>query len=175
VGSNALQEGNAEWLGSSTIAKIVTDHWVKDIDRAVARFANEFGIRPWKRAELKAPLVRDVVFRGEPADIHWSAAMAEIGPLAIEVLEVRGGSDAVLEWAEQMQDGYWHFVSYHRELADAEAEAQKLMDLNFEPVLSGRVGGTRFFMFDADPIFGRMFEIAGGDLSGVEWRVTDAQ
>jgi hypothetical protein len=101
--------------------------------------------------------------------------MAEIGPLAIEVLEVKGGSDPVLEWAEQMQDGYWHFVSYHRELADAEAEAQKLMDLNFEPVLSGRVGGTRFFMFDADPIFGRMFEIAGGDLSGVEWRVTDAQ
>jgi hypothetical protein len=101
--------------------------------------------------------------------------MAEIGPLAIEVLQVKGGSDPVLEWAEQMQDGYWHFVSYHRELADAEAEAQKLMDLNFEPVLSGRVGGTRFFMFDTHPIFGRMFEIAGGDLSGVEWRVTDAQ
>jgi hypothetical protein len=173
VQSNVRQDGTAEWLGSSTIAKVVTDHWVKDLDSAVARFAGEFGIGPWKRAELKAPLVRDVVFRGEPADIYWSAAMAEIGPLAIEVLEVRGGSGPVLEWADQMQDGSWHFVSYHRERADAEREAQKLMDSNFVPVLSGIVGESRFFMFDFDPIFGRMFEIAGGDLGDVKWDVID--
>ena len=54
-----------EWLGSSTIAKVVTDHWVKDLHSTVARFSAEYGLGPWRIAELEAPLVRDVEFRGE--------------------------------------------------------------------------------------------------------------
>ena len=84
----------------------------------------------------------------KPGDIKWLAAMTEVGPLAVEVLEVRGGSDEVVRWAEELPDGYWHFVSYHRELADAE-DARKSFDaLGVPVVLSGRVGGTKFFMFD---------------------------
>jgi hypothetical protein len=159
-----------EWLGSSKIAKVVTDHWVKNLHATVDRFSADYGLGPWKIAELKAPLVREVEFRGEPADIYWLAAMAEVGPLAVEVLEVRGGSDAVVRWAEELPDGYWHFVSYHSELADAEDARKSLDALGIPVVLSGRVGGTKFFMFDTDQLFGRMFEIAGGDLSGVEWQ-----
>jgi hypothetical protein len=114
-----------------------------------------------------------VEFRGRPGDIFWLAAMAEVGPLAIEVLEVRGGSDDVVRWAQELPDGYWHFVSYHRELEDAEQARAAFDRIGAPVVLSGRVGGTKFFMFDTEPLFGRMFEIAGGDLSGVDWQVLD--
>jgi hypothetical protein len=159
----------AEWLGSSRIAKVVTDHWVKDLYATVDRYSADYALGPWKIAELKAPLVRDVEFRGEPGHIEWLAAMTEVGPLAVEVLQVIGGSQAVVDWADQLPDRYWHFVSYHRELTDAEEAASSIRARGFPLVLNGRVGGTRFFMFETGTLFGRMFEVAGGDLSGVEW------
>jgi hypothetical protein len=158
-----------EWLGSSSIAKVVTDHWVKDLHATVRRFSADYNLGPWKISELRAPLVRDVEFRGAPGHIEWLAAMTEVGPLAVEVLEVVGGSDAVLEWTDQLPDGYWHFVSYHRELADAEEAQSNLRACGFPLVLSGRVGGTGFYMFETGKLFDRMFEVAGGDLSAVEW------
>ncbi len=159
-----------DWLRTTTpIAKIVTDHWVKDLDSAIDRYTRDYKLGPFKIAELKAPLVRDVEFRGRPADIHWRAAMAEVGPLAVELLEVRGGSDDVVEWASGLADGYWHFVSYHLTVEEAETAARRVAETSAELVLSGRVGGTRFFMFETGGLFGRMFEIAGGDLSAVKF------
>jgi hypothetical protein len=158
-----------EWLKSSTIAKVVTDHWVKDLHATMERFSNDYGLGPWKITELKAPLVREVEFRGEPAEIDWLAAMTEVGPLAIELLQVRGGSEPVLQWAEGLEDGYWHFVSYH-ETAEEAMAARKSFDQVGAPVLlSGLIAGSRFYMFDTEPLFGRMFEIAGGDLSAIRW------
>jgi hypothetical protein len=168
--STTTSLSDTEWLGSSRIAKLVTDHWVKDLHATVKRYSDAYGLGPWKIAELKAPLVGDVAFRGEPGHhIEWLAAMTEVGPLAVEVLQVIGGSDAVREWAGQLDDGYWHFVSYHRELADAEEAQSKVRASGFPIVLNGRVGGTKFFMFETGDLFGRMFEVAGGDLSGVAW------
>ena len=160
----------ADWLKSSTISKIVTDHWVKDLEATVARLSSEHELGRWKIAELRAPLVHDVTFRGRPAHIEWLAAMAEIGPLAIEVLQVTGGSDDVLQWASDLDDGYWHFVSYHATVDEAEASRLAVEASGAELVLSGHVGGTHFYMYDEDRLFGRMFEIAGGDLGAVEWR-----
>ena len=85
----------SEWLRSSNIAKVVTDHWVKDLEASVQAYSDEFKLGPWKFAELKAPIVRDVLFRGEPAEIDLLAAMSEVGPLAVELLQVRGGSASV--------------------------------------------------------------------------------
>jgi Glyoxalase/Bleomycin resistance protein/Dioxygenase superfamily len=157
------------WLGTTPIAKIVTDHWVKDLDSAIDRYTSDYKLGPFKIADLKAPLVHDVEFRGRPADIHWRAAMAEVGPLAIELLEVRGGSDDVVEWASTMADGYWHLTSYHRTVEEAEKAARRVAETNAELVLSGRVGGSRFFMFETGGLFGRMFEVAGGDLGAVSF------
>jgi hypothetical protein len=159
----------SDWLGTTPIGKIVTDHWVKDLDSAIERYARDYNLGPFKLAELKAPLVYDVQFRGRPADIHWRAAMAEVGPLAIELLEVRGGSDDVLEWTSAMADGYWHLTSYHVTVEEAERAAARVVETGWELVLSGRVGGSRFFMFETGALFGRMFEIAGGDLTDVSF------
>ncbi len=162
----------SNWLSTTPIAKIVTDHWVKDLDSAIDRYTRDYKLGPFKIAELKAPLVYDVEFRGRPADIHWRAAMAEVGPLAIELLEVRGGSDDVVEWASAMEDGYWHLVSYHLTVEDAEAAARRVAETSAELVLSGRVAGTRFFMFETKGLLGGMFEVAGGDLSAVSFSET---
>ena len=161
------------WLGSSDIAKVVTDHWVKDLHLTVRDYSATYGLGPWKLAELKAPLVRDVEFRGRPAHIEFLAAMTEVGPLAVEVLQVTGGSDDVIEWSRDLPDRYWHFVSYHRRLADAEQAQESFRQRGFPLLLSGQIDGSKFFMFETGNLFGRLFEVAGGDLSRVAWENID--
>lgn len=159
----------SEWLKSSNIAKVVTDHWVKDLEASVRAYSDEFKLGPWKFAELKAPIVRDVLFRGEPAEIDLLAAMSEVGPLAVELLQVRGGSAPFLEWADQLDDRFWHFVAYHRTTDEAEEAIASVNSLGLESLLSGYMDGCRFCMYDASPLFGRLFEVCGGDLSGIVW------
>ena len=107
------------------------------------------------------------------ADIHWLAAMAEVGPAGDRGA---GGARRLgrgCAWAEQMEDGYWHMVSYHETVEEAEAARRSVEQTGAEVVLSGGVGGTRFYMFDTGSLFGRMFEVAGGDLSAVSWTGED--
>ena len=158
-----------DWLRSTNIAKIVTDHWVKDLHATAERFSRDYGLGPWKISELKPPLTHGVKFRGDPVEIDILAAMTEVGPLAVELLQVRGGSDVFLQWADGLEDGYWHFVSYHETLEQGEAARREFDQLGFDALLSGHVGDCQFCMYDADSLFGRMFEIAGGDLSAVSW------
>jgi hypothetical protein len=152
--------------------RIDIDVWVKDIATAAAAFSERFGLGPWKYSRLRAPLVRDVCFRGEPAVIDLVAAISDIGPLGIELLEVRGGSDAVRAWAAEMPDGDWHPVAYHATVAEAEAAFAEFEKRGFAPVLSGWIAGSRFYMLDASALLGRMFEVAGGPLETIEWTST---
>jgi hypothetical protein len=149
--------------------RIDIDVWVKDIEASAASFSQRFGLGPWKYSRLRAPLVRDVRFRGEPAEIDMVAAISDIGPLGIELLEVRGGSEDVMRWAGEMPDGYWHPVAYHATVEQAEAAFAEFEQRGFAAELSGWIAGSKFYMLDASALLGRMFEVAGGPLATIEW------
>ena len=158
-----------EWFGAMNPWRMSIDVWVKDLRASATSFAERFGFGPWKYTELKAPLLFDARFRGEPANVDMAAAMSSIGPLNIELLEVRSGSPAVLEWAEKLPDAYWHPVLYHASADEADEAFAEFEARGFEAVLSGKVAGSNFYMMDASPLLGRMLEIAGGPLTTVSW------
>jgi hypothetical protein len=165
-----------DWLEEEWLAprawRIDVDIWVKDLEATAVAFSKRFGLGPWKYTELKAPVVREARFRGRPADIDMLAAISEIGPLGVELIEVRGGSDDVVRWAEEMPDGYWHPVAYHATAEQAEAAFAEFQKRGFEPILSGKIAGSSFYMLDATQLLGRMFEVAGGPLDSITWRAT---
>ena len=157
------------WFKTTSISKFVIDVWVKDLHATAASYAERFGLGPWKYSELKAPILSDARFRGEPVEVDILAAMSEIGPLAIELLQVRSGTEAVMRWAEEMPDATWHPVAYFAKVEDAEAARAEFEEKGFTSVLSGRVADSTFYMLDAYPLLGTMFEIAGGGLSALDW------
>lgn len=160
------------WFTNTEISKFVIDVWVKDLHATAAAYSERFNLGPWRYSELKAPILSDARFRGEPVEVDILAAMSEIGPLAIELLQVRGGSEAFMRWAEEMPDASWHPVAYFSKLEDAEAALAEFEEKGFHSVLSGRVADSRFYMLDAYDLLGTMFEIAGGGLSALDWNVT---
>jgi hypothetical protein len=161
-----------QWLVARDSWSMDIDVWVKDLPATAAAFTERFKLGPWKYSELKAPVVQDIRFRGEPADIDMLAAVCEVGPIAIELLQVRGGSEAVMRWADALPDGYWHPVAYHATVEEADAAFADFDKRGFETVLSGRIGGSNFYMLDASGLLGRMIEIAGGPLANITWTTT---
>jgi hypothetical protein len=161
-----------EWLVPRESWRIDIDVWVKDLAAAAVTYAERFGLGPWKYTELKAPIVQDARFRGEPVDVDILAAISELGPLGVELLEVRSGSEPVMKWAEEMPDGYWHPCAYHPTVEEADEAFAQFEKRGFVPVLSGRIAGSNFYMMDASDLIGRMVEVAGGPLSSIEWTDT---
>jgi glyoxalase/bleomycin resistance protein/dioxygenase superfamily protein len=158
-----------QWLVARESWSMDIDVWVKDLHATAASFTERFGLGPWKYSELKAPVVQDVLFRGDPADLDMLAAVCEVGPVAIELLQVRGGSQSVMRWAEELPDGYWHPVAYHATVEAADAAFADFEKRGFETVLSGRIADSNFYMLDASGLLGSMIEIAGGPLGSIEW------
>ncbi len=161
-----------EWLVAKDSWRIDFDVWVKDIAAAVPAYTERFGLGPWKYTELKAPILRDARFRGEPVEVDMIAAISELGPMGIELLQVRRGSESVMNWASELPDGYWHPCAYHATVEEADKAFADLEQRGFSAVLSGRIDGSNFYMLDAGDLFGRMIEVAGGPLSSIEWTST---
>ena len=161
-----------EWLVAKDSWRIDIDVWVKDLAAAIPFYTERFGLGPWKYTELKAPVLRDARFKGEPVDVDLLAAISEVGPLGIELLEVRSGSESVMRWAAEMPDGYWHPCAYHPTVEQADEAFAEFEKRGFAPVLSGRIAGSNFYMLDASDLLGRMVEVAGGPLSSIEWTET---
>jgi hypothetical protein len=157
------------WLLARESWRIDIDVWVKDLPAAADAYTARFGLGPWRYTELKAPVLRDARFRGEPVELDILAAISDLGPLGIELLMVRGGSESVMAWADEMPDGYWHPCAYHATVEQADAAFAELEDRGFSTVLSGRIAGSNFYMLDATDLLGRMIEVAGGPLSSIEW------
>jgi Glyoxalase/Bleomycin resistance protein/Dioxygenase superfamily len=161
-----------EWLVAKDSWRIDFDVWVKDLTAAVPAYTERFGLGPWRYTELKAPVLHDARFRGEPVEVDMIAAISELGPMGIELLQVRGGSESVMRWVAEMPDGYWHPCAYHATVEQADEAFADLTKRGFSTVLSGRIAGSNFYMLDASDLFGRMVEVAGGPLSGIEWTST---
>ena len=60
---------------------------VKDIEIACLRWADEMGVGPFFLNEYPAGTFSDVTYRGEPADLAMKVAIAQAGPVQIELIE----------------------------------------------------------------------------------------
>ena len=115
----------SEWLRPSRIAKIVFDVFVKDLHETIERYSTQHGIGPWKISELT---VEDAEFRGEPVELGLLAAMFDLGPLNIELLQAHG-TESVVSWFEGKGDGSsWHPVAYFQQLELAEEALRTFAD-----------------------------------------------
>ena len=63
---------------------------VRDLDRTVECYWKQYGIGPWHFYTYRKPLVKQMTYRGQPADYAMRIALAWIGPLRIELIEMAG-------------------------------------------------------------------------------------
>jgi methylmalonyl-CoA/ethylmalonyl-CoA epimerase len=95
---------------------------VPDLDHAVEAWWTRFGVGPWHFYTYARPLVRDMSYRGEPADYTMRLALANIGPLRIELIEAVSGDTVYAEFIQQHGYGVHHFGLLVEDMQAALAE-----------------------------------------------------
>jgi methylmalonyl-CoA/ethylmalonyl-CoA epimerase len=98
---------------------------VEDLDQMVEHYWKLFGIGPWHFYTYGKPLVKAMSYRGNPSEYTMRVALANIGPLRIELIEMAAGETIYAEFVKKHGYGVHHFgilvEDMHAALAEAEA------------------------------------------------------
>lgn len=130
---------------------------VPDIEEAMLYWANVLGVGPWFYAE-SVPVV-NFRYRGQPSFPKTSVALANSGPLQIELIQPR--NDAPSMYQDFLKDGNLglQHLAYWTETYDADLE--RLLAKGFTIGMSGEVGENgRFCYFETGIHPGSVIELS---------------
>lgn len=127
---------------------------VKSIDETVKFYAEVFGIGPFEIREVHFPTA---TFYGEKAGYRGKRALAKLGPITFELIELIEGKTIHEPFLKEKGEGLHHIGFSVADLKKTveEAEAQGLK------VTQGltREDGSGFAYLDSDKIGGVIFEL----------------
>jgi catechol 2,3-dioxygenase-like lactoylglutathione lyase family enzyme len=133
---------------------------VRNLDKAMAEYHDRLGIGPWRYFTFAKPPLRELTFRGEPANYSMRVAFAQYGQLQFELIEPVAGPTIYHEFLAEHGEGIHHFGSIVPSLDAAIAEAEAA---GYRVIQSGRgtgLGGDGGFAYlsTADAL-GAVFEL----------------
>ena len=139
---------------------------VRDVEAAMAHWSEVAGVGPWFYVE-RAP-IHHFEHRGRPCEIHLSIALANSGPLQIELIEQRNDAPSLYrEFLDAGQEGLQH-VAYWTEHFDR--DRARALEAGFVIGHEGRIGDYGpFAYFDSDAHPGSVIELS--DVGGPKRRL----
>ncbi|MEN3976615.1 VOC family protein [Emcibacter sp. SYSU 3D8] len=149
---------------------ITQNAWVvRDLDQAIARFTRTMKVGPWFMIPKIA--LNTVMYRGKPAELDISVAVAFAGHVQLELIEQHNDSpSAYRDTVPKGQDGYHHICFYPD---DYDAELARYMSMGYEVATSGQVTSAndrRFCYIDTRKDLNCMVELVDAPEGGsVVW------
>ena len=98
---------------------------VEDLEGTVEKYWEKFGIGPWQFYTYEKPLVKEMSYKGEPADYAMRIALSYFGPSRIELIEVKRGESVYADFVREHGYGVQHLgvLVDDMQVAIAQAEA----------------------------------------------------
>ncbi len=81
---------------------------VKDLDAAVKKYADEYGIGPWMIYEFNPRTVKDMIIRDERVDYAMRLALCDIGGVQWELIEPKDEKSIYAEFLRTHGEGLHH-------------------------------------------------------------------
>jgi hypothetical protein len=97
---------------------------VEDLDAAVEAYWKLFGIGPWHIYTYGKPLVKEMTYRGGPADYRMRIALSYLGRTRIELIQPLEGNTVFRDFVEQHGYGVHHFGVLVDDMETALAKAE---------------------------------------------------
>lgn len=139
---------------------------VRDIEAALAHWTQVLGVGPWFYFE-RAP-ISEFRYRGEPSDAQVSIALANSGPLQIELIQARNGAPSMYrDFLAVGREGLQHVACWTERF---DADLERLLALGHRVGQAGQSGGPdgRFVYFDTEAHPGTVVELS--EVSGAKGR-----
>lgn len=112
---------------------------VRDVDETVRRYWHELGIGPWSIRTL-GPGIPHRIFGKETSTISVRIAMAQVGPITLELIQPLTGPSPHEEFLAQHGEGLQHLGVF---VEDAERAAETMRELGYEEILYARGLGPK--------------------------------
>ncbi len=133
---------------------------VKDLDTTVENYWRLFGIGPWRFYTYARPLVKEMTYRGQPADYAMRVALANIGPLRIELIEMASGDTVYAEHVAKHGYGVHHLGVLVDDMSAALAQAEAAgLTMTQDGAGFGRDGDGHYAYLDTEEIIGVTIEL----------------
>ena len=130
---------------------------VRDIERAMRHWTEVMGIGPFFYIE-DVP-VSNFRYGGQPSDVKMSIALANSGPLQIELIQQRNDAPSMyLDFLNAGHEGLQHVAFW---TADFDADMARMTERGFEVGHSGQIGADgRFVYFTRQDHPGSVIELS---------------
>ncbi len=116
---------------------------VRDIEAAMRHWIDVLGVGPWFYVE-RAP-IEDFRYKGEPSPVTVSIALANSGPLQIELIQQRNEAPSMyLDFLQAGHEGLQH-VAYWTQ--NFEADLARILHAGYTIGQSGHVGTPGRFVY----------------------------
>ncbi len=139
-----------------TTRTIFQNAWVvSDIEEACMKWVNQMGVGPFFLNHYEN-VFTEVTYRNQPSTLSMRVALAQAGPLQIELIEPLTEQCAYRDVIPKGQSGFHHMCIWSE---DVEADKAYFEQLGYVTANSGRSGKTQFAYFDTRALMGCMLEV----------------
>ena len=127
---------------------------VKSIDETIQYYEKMFGFGPFEVREVDYP---NATYYGQTAGYRGKRAFFYLGPIQIELIELRDGKTIHESFLREKGEGLRHIAFEVKDLEDGKRRAEKA---GFKVIQSfARPNGSGFAYLDSDRIGGVPFEL----------------
>jgi methylmalonyl-CoA/ethylmalonyl-CoA epimerase len=133
---------------------------VPDLEQAVEAYYSTFGVGPWHFYTYGKPLLKEMAYHGQPAEHVFRIALAFIGALRIELMEVKEGDTILADFIAKHGYGVQHLGLL---VEDMQAALEQARAAGFTVLQEGSgfgLGGDGHYAYlDTEALFGVTFEL----------------
>jgi hypothetical protein len=133
---------------------------VRDLDAAMRTHWEVLGVGPWRVYTYGAPLLREMTYRGKAQEYRMRLALAQAGPLMMELIQPLSGETIYAEHLERKGEGLHHVGVFVPSFDEAVAKAKRD---GFSVLQSGRgygrLGDGGFAYLDTEASLGMILEL----------------
>lgn len=144
-------------IDKPTDRTIFQNAWVVDnVEDTCMKWVNELGIGPFFLNEYTPDTFDSMIYRGEASELSMKIAVAQAGPVQIELIEPLSEVCAYRDSVPKGQMGFHHMCVWTH---DFDADQKYMASLGYETANSGKIGSVEFAYFDTRPLMGCMLEV----------------
>ncbi len=152
-------------MSKPTDRSIFQNAWVvPDVEAAAMRWVREMGVGPFFVIEYPGTF-RSLTYRGEPAELKMTVALAQAGPTQIELIQPHVESCVYHDSVPVGQSGFHHVCVWTHDMV---ADTAYFEGLGYDLVCHGQTSRSEFGYFDTRPLMGCMLEVVGYNEAVVE-------
>ena len=129
---------------------------VKDLQKAMERYWNLFGIGPWHIYTFQPPAVTNTTLRGKPARFTMKLALTQVGNIQWELIQPLTGPSIYKEFLEQKGEGLHHVAC---DVGDYDQAVAVLKKHGIGILTSGDTPVDSFAYMDTEKTLGTPLEI----------------